>query len=196
MPTVTSNAVIVPHPAPVVDLLTDEPPPPEDVAVLAPAAEPPAPSVKREPTSRPAYDPEIYCGVPPLPAGWCQPDFGAPAPPLPPPPKRVRVEAPEVSPLISVAELAAALGVALVAGLVMGGGISYLLSKPKIDYTEKAGNLLHIVLDVLTSEERMAAIVRGTAESVHTEAEVSLEQYDEAGNWQPGEGGWELVLKA
>jgi len=63
------------------------------------------------------------------------------------------------------------------------------------DYTEKAGNLLHIVLDVLTSEERMAAIVRGTAESVHTEAEVSLEQY-EAGNWQPGEGGWELVLKA
>ena len=130
MPTVTTSAVIVPHPAPVVDLLTDEPPPLEDVP--APAAEPPAPSVKREPASRPAYDPEVYCGVPPLPAGWCQPDLGAPAPQLPPPPKRVRVEAPEPPPLISVAELAAALGVALVAGLVMGGSISYLLSKPKI----------------------------------------------------------------
>ena len=63
------------------------------------------------------------------------------------------------------------------------------------DYTEKAGILLSIVLDVLTSEERIKAIVRNSAETVHIETEVSLEQYD-AGEWQPGEGGWELVLKA
>jgi|Transcript_27528 hypothetical protein len=63
------------------------------------------------------------------------------------------------------------------------------------DYTEKAGILLNIVLDVLNSEEHIAAIVRGTAATVHTELEVSLEQYD-ASDWQPGEGGWELVLKA
>lgn len=63
------------------------------------------------------------------------------------------------------------------------------------DYYEKAGILLNMGLDVLNSEERMAAIVRGTAETVHTEAEVCLEQYD-ADDWRPGEGGWELVLKA
>jgi hypothetical protein len=133
MPTVTTNAVIAPHPAPVVDLLSDEPPPletvPEEPAVEAAFV---ARRIKREATDRPPFvvDPEIDCGVPPLPAGWCQPDFAAPAPPLPPLPKRVRAEPP--GPLISVAELAAALGVALAAGLVMGSSFTYLLSKPKI----------------------------------------------------------------
>lgn len=125
MPTVSANSVIAPHPAPILDLISDEPPPAED----APPSEDTAPPVvKRETTF---YDPEVYCGVPPLPAGWCQPDFAAPPPPLPPA-KRVQFEAPESPPLISIAELATALGVALVAGLVTGGGMAYLLSKPKI----------------------------------------------------------------
>jgi hypothetical protein len=62
-------------------------------------------------------------------------------------------------------------------------------------YTEKAGILLNLVMDVLNSEEKMREVVRGVPVVAHTEAEVCLEQYD-AGNWQPGEGGWELVLKA
>lgn len=127
MPAVTANAVISPHPAPVVDLETDEPPPLEVFSAPV-VTEPPTPSVKREPSSRPTYDPEIYCGVPPLPAGWCQPDFTAPSPPL----KKQRIEPVPPPPLISVAELACSLGIALVAGMVFGGSISYLLSKPKI----------------------------------------------------------------
>ena len=131
MPSVTTNAVIAPHPAPVIDL--DEPPPLEDAAAPAIAAEA-EPSVKREPSTRPTYDPDIYCGVPPLPAGWCQPDFTTSAPPL----KKQRITPPTLPPerdpppLISIAELAAALGVALVTGLVLGGSVSYLLSKPKL----------------------------------------------------------------
>jgi hypothetical protein len=133
MPSVTTNAVIAPHPSSVVNL--DEPPPLEDAVAPAAAAEP-VPSVKEEPTTtRPAYDPEIYCGVPPLPAGWCQPDLSLPAPP----PKKQRVTLPPERqppplppPLISVGELAIALGVALISGLVLGGSVSYLLSKPKV----------------------------------------------------------------
>lgn len=54
--------------------------------------------------------------------------------------------------------------------------------------------MLNVVMDVFNSEKKVKDIVRGAAESVHTEVEVCLEQY-EYGEWAPG-GGWELVLKA
>ena len=63
------------------------------------------------------------------------------------------------------------------------------------EYTEKAGILLNLVMGVLNSEENMQQVVRGVAKVAHSEIEVCLEQYD-AGDWQPGEGGWELLLKA
>ena len=125
---VTSSAVIIPHPAQEIDL-TEDAADPAPAAVPAPAAAPPPPApvpvIKREATVAAAMDPDIYCGVPPIPAGWCQPDFAAPVPSLPP------VPPPTPEPLISIAELASALGVALLSGIVLGGTVSYLLSKPK-----------------------------------------------------------------
>jgi hypothetical protein len=65
------------------------------------------------------------------------------------------------------------------------------------EYTEKAGVLLNLAMDVLNSEEHMTTIVKGTLEKSHTEAEVCLEQYDkEYEKEQYDESGWELVLKA
>lgn len=62
-------------------------------------------------------------------------------------------------------------------------------------YNEKAGTLLNIVMDVLNVEGQVSNIIKGPVASVHTEMDVCLEQYD-AGDWQLGEGGWELTLKA
>lgn len=124
---VTANAVIAPHPAPVMDLMADEMPAAEEAS--APAAV--TPTVKQEPDARPAYDPDIYCGVPPLPLGWGQSDVNAAAQCS----KKPRIELPTptaVPPLIPIAELAAALGIALATGIILGGSVTYLLSKPKV----------------------------------------------------------------
>lgn len=144
---VTSSAVIIPHPAPEIDLTTDEavPTPAAEVsppaAVPAPAATPavvkqeaaaapPPPVVRRTatteatPAANQRLDPDIYCGIPPIPAGWCQPDLCGPAPPLPAAPP------PSPEPLISISELASALGIALVSGMALGGTLAFLLRRP------------------------------------------------------------------
>ena len=114
----TVHTVISPHPAPVIEL--------DETAAPAPTRAPSDGAVKQEAPTCPIRDTvnssEIFCGaVPPLPAGWCQPDLSGSFPPLPKPD----------APLISVAELATSLGIALVSGLAFGGLVAYLLSKPK-----------------------------------------------------------------
>jgi hypothetical protein len=125
MPEVTINSIITPHPAPQVDL-TDEPPPLEPVSTPdQPAVDVKQPQTPNKPTK---IDPDIFCSaLPPLPAGWgtdiakeaTDLAFKDPEMPIPPP-------------IISVGELALALGAAMAVGILFGGGISYLLSKPKV----------------------------------------------------------------
>ena len=120
-PTVTANALIVPHPAPV----ADEGPTYEE----AHSTEAQSATVNREEFKKPIYDSDIYCGIPPPPPGWGQSNAEACCPKTP---HMEYLPTQEATPLISVAELAAALGIALATGFVLRGSITYLLSKPKV----------------------------------------------------------------
>ena len=131
--TTSTNAVIVDHPAlaqlfdlipELTDLKPKEPDPEPDPE---PEPEPEQPKVKREPGGQ--LDPEIYVSaVPPLPAGWCQPDFAGPQPPMRSCIKQqTKPMYPPPSPPIT--EVAACLAIALSSGFILGASVSFLLSK-------------------------------------------------------------------
>lgn len=65
-------------------------------------------------------------------------------------------------------------------------------------YQEKAGMLLNMALELFNTKERVAEFARGKVSSVHTEMEVSLEQYNlyNPSDWEATQGEWELILKA
>ena len=63
------------------------------------------------------------------------------------------------------------------------------------EYNLAAQQLSDLMNSVLKPIETANTLFKGSVNRLHTEIEVSLEQYD-AGAWEPGDGGWELALKA
>ena len=64
------------------------------------------------------------------------------------------------------------------------------------EYTEKANALLQLVTSVLNDGTNVHSITKGTADTAHSEIEVSLEPFEPRGQEWEHDAGWELVLKA